>query len=627
MAKFSITFHTKYHISCLIFLLLAITSCTKYQNYNELLARADSLININPDSVIQLLETIEEKVDEMETSKKMRCLLLLTTARNKCDTVFRSDSLQIVLTNYYDHRGTPNERMIAHYLLGRAKSDMGEAPEAMRCYQEAVACADTTSFACDWWNLTRIYLQLADEYYSSYMPMEMKEALRLSRICALHAGDTITSIIAYAKLSEVYELTDSKDSAAIAIREAAQLFENEGRHDLASQIQSLLIEYEVEKGNLEEASRIVKYYESHSGYFDDNHEIEKGREIYYYSKGLFYLGAGRPDSAECMFRKLLHRAQDMNDTHAAHLGLREKYLLTGPKDSLVKYALLSESSNDSLYQENYKANVHLLQKRFNYTRHMENEQRLLVLSAQKDKLVLLIIFTSIVISILAAAFYQIKRKEKEALLREYRDDIKRLRQLKSEMAGLVNSKDVTIVNLSHESVMQRANIDEMNGYIHELTEKLEESRRLTTEAILSKNEEIKKIEEKYKKYDQFLVNKTKDEIIKTIRKSKIVQKLEFYVSHPFQLPSKGDWDLLDQLFHDTHPNFPATLQDSFNLSVNEYRVCQLVFAGISPKGISVLMGFDKSNVTNIRKRLLTKLTGKNGKASEFDQYLFNIPIV
>ena len=145
--------------------------------------------------------------------------------------------------------------------------------------------------------------------------------------------------------------------------------------------------------------------------------------------------------------------------------------------------------------------------------------------------------------------------------------------------------------------------------------------------MLAKNEEIKKIEEKYKKYDQFLVNKTKDKILKTIRKSKIVQKLEFYVSHPFQLPSKGDWELLDQLFHDTHPNFPATLQDSFDLSVNEYRVCQLVFAGISPKGISVLMGFDKSNVTNIRKRLLTKLTGKNGKAGEFDQYLFNIPIV
>ena len=627
MAKFSITFHTKYHISCLIFLLLAITSCTKYQNYNELLARADSLININPDSVIQLLEPIEEKVDEMETSKKMRCLLLLTTARNKCDTVFRSDSLQIVLTNYYDHRGTPNERMIAHYLLGRAKSDMGEAPEAMRCYQEAVACADTTSFDCDWWNLTRIYLQLADEYYSSYMPMEMKEALRLSRICALHAGDTITSIIAYAKLSEVYELTDSKDSAAIAIREAAQLFENEGRHDLASQIQSLLIEYEVEKGNLEEASRIVKYYESHSGYFDDNHEIEKGREIYYYSKGLFYLGAGRPDSAECMFRKLLHRAQDMNDTHAAYLGLRKKYLATGPKDSLVKYAMLSESTNDSLYQENYKDNIQRLQSRYNYSRHLENEQRLMLSNEKRGKFIVFIIFCFIIIAATALAIYQNKRKKREIQFREYRDDLKRLRQLKAEMSELVRSKDVTINTLSHESIMQQSNIEEMKGHILQLKEKLEESRRLTLESIMAKDEEIRLLTEKNKKYDKFFINKTKDEIVKSIRKSEIVRKLEYIVSHPVHSPSAEDWDKLDQLFHEIHPNFPATLQETWQLTANEYRLCQLVFAGISPKGISVLMGFNKSNVSNMRKRLLAKLTGRNGKANEFDEFLFEIPLL
>ena len=605
---------------------MILAACVGDGKEHAVLDRAQRIINDHPDSALFILDSLEQSSHDFSGSNIRRWQLLRLMAQNKCDTVFRSDSLQIVLTNYYDHRGTPNERMIAHYLLGRAKSDMGEAPEAMRCYQEAVACADTTSFDCDWWNLTRIYLQLADEYYSSYMPMEMKEALRLSRICALHAGDTITSIIAYAKLSEVYELTDSKDSAAIAIREATQLFENEGRHDLASQIQSLLIEYEVEKGNLEEASRIVKYYESHSGYFDDNHEIEKGREIYYYSKGLFYLGAGRPDSAECMFRKLMHKAQDTNDTHAAYLGLRKKYLATGPKDSLVKYAMLSESTNDSLYQENYKDNIQQLQTRYNYSRHLENEQRLMLSNEKRGKFIVFIIFSFIIIAATAFAFYQNKSKKREIQLREYRNDLKRLHQLKAEMSELVRSKDVTIVNLSHESVMQRANIDEMNGYIHELTEKLEESRRLTTEAILSKNEEIKKIKEKYKKYDQFLVNKTKDEIIKTIRKSKIVQKLEFYVSHPFQLPSKGDWDLLDQLFHDTHPNFPATLQDSFNLSVIEYRVCQLVFAGISPKGISVLMGFDKSNVTNIRKRLLAKLTGRNGKANEFDEFLFAIPL-
>ena len=616
----------KYIPLCLL-TLLAITACTSRNGYDALLTSADSLLNQRPDSVIQLLQGPNGEPAGLSTRQRMHRCLLFTAAQNKCDTVFRSDSLQRVLADYYDLHGTPNERMRAHYLLGRAKSDMGEAPEAMRCYQEAVACADTTSFDCDWWNLTRIYLQLADEYYSSYMPMEMKEALRLSRICALHAGDTITSIIAYAKLSEVYELTDSKDSAAIAIREAAQLFENEGRHDLASQIQSLLIEYEVEKGNLEEASRIVKYYESHSGYFDDNHEIEKGREIYYYSKGLFYLGAGRPDSAECMFRKLLHRAQDMNDTHAAYLGLRKKYLATGPKDSLVKYAMLSESTNDSLYQENYKDNIQRLQSRYNYSRHLENEQRLMLSNEKRGKFIVFIIFCFIIIAATALAIYQNKRKKREIQFREYRDDLKRLRQLKAEMSELVRSKDVTINTLSHESIMQQSNIEEMKGHILQLKEKLEESRRLTLESIMAKDEEIRLLTEKNKKYDKFFINKTKDEIVKSIRKSEIVRKLEYIVSHPVHSPSAEDWDKLDQLFHEKHPNFPATLQETWQLTANEYRLCQLVFAGISPKGISVLMGFNKSNVSNMRKRLLAKLTGRNGKANEFDEFLFEIPLL
>ena len=590
MAKFSITFHTKYHISCLIFLLLAITSCTKYQNYNELLARADSLININPDSVIQLLEPIEEKVDEMETSKKMRCLLLLTTARNKCDTVFRSDSLQIVLTNYYDHRGTPNERMIAHYLLGRAKSDMGEAPEAMRCYQEAVACADTTSFDCDWWNLTRIYLQLADEYYSSYMPMEMKEALRLSRICALHAGDTITSIIAYAKLSEVYELTDSKDSAAIAIREAAQLFENEGRHDLASQIQSLLIEYEVEKGNLEEASRIVKYYESHSGYFDDNHEIEKGREIYYYSKGLFYLGAGRPDSAECMFRKLLHRAQDMNDTHAAHLGLREKYLLTGPKDSLVKYAILSEASNDSLFIEKYNANEQLMHKRYNYSRLLENEQKLLISSEKKDKLLLTLVFAFIIANVVSLALYQNRMRKRKTELGHLSSErmaaIHKYEQLKQELLMMEHDRDAVIEDKKKEIAKLSAQIA---GYKVRFDNMPDEK----CEAAMQNDNIVLLFREKAKS------------------------------KRGNSLPTSSDWSLLKALLQENIPHFYNQVVLNGGLTQQELQTCILCRLGFRTGEIAVLLDTTVQRITNVKISANQNLFGER-KASSLSANLKEI---
>lgn len=511
----------------LTLLIILITSCTGQRSYQDKLDEVVGLINQDPDSALVILNTLEEHAGKFPNSTKMRWQLLQLSAQNKCDTVFRSDSIQKILVDYYDRHGNPNERMMAHYLLGRAYSDMGEAPEAMRCYQEAVSCADTTSVDCDWWNLSRICFQLAAEYYESYMPEEMLDVLRHSRIYALNAGDTITSILALAKQSGAYELKERKDSTSIVIWEAVRLFKDNDRDDLASQMLSVLIEDEVEKGNMKEATNIVNYYEGSSGYFDENHEIEHGREIYYYSKGIYYLGLGKADSAEWMFRKLLREGQDVNETHAAYLGLRKKYLLAGPKDSLLKYAMLSESSNDSLYQENYKANVQMLQERYNYSRHVENEQRLALSSERKDKLVMILVFSFLFIAVCAMAYYNNWKRRKEALLRDYRNDLERLRKLKAEMAGLVNNKEMTIVKLERESVMKQGDIDELKGLVFDLTEKLEESSRHASEAILEKDKEIKHLIAKYKPYEKFLVNKTKDEVVRTIQKSEIVHNPTF----------------------------------------------------------------------------------------------------
>ena len=173
-----------------------LAACVGGGKERAVLDLAQRIINERPDSALAILDSLEPSSQDFSRPTLRRWQLLRLMAQNKCFKPFHSDSLQQVLVKYYDRYGTSNERMIAHSLLGRALSDMGQTPDAIRCCQNAMACADTTSIDCDWWNLSRICLQLADECYISYMPMEMKEALMLSRSFALHASDTITSIIA-----------------------------------------------------------------------------------------------------------------------------------------------------------------------------------------------------------------------------------------------------------------------------------------------------------------------------------------------------------------------------------------------------------------------------------------------
>ena len=76
---------------------------------------------------------------------------------NRADSVMRNDSLAEDLVAYFDKHGTPNERMRAHYILGRTYFALGELPRALETYLDAVGCADTTATDCDYKTLSRIH--------------------------------------------------------------------------------------------------------------------------------------------------------------------------------------------------------------------------------------------------------------------------------------------------------------------------------------------------------------------------------------------------------------------------------------------------------------------------------------
>ena len=93
-------------------------------------------------------------------------------------------------------------------------------------------------------------------------------------------------------------------------------------------------------------------------------------------------------------------------------------------------------------------------------------------------------------------------------------------------------------------------------------------------------------------------------------------------------PTAEEWQALRSEIDRQHPQLFATLQQQYaehqpdqTMTEQELHVVGLIVIKCSPLQMSVLMVCTKSNVSNLRRRLYTKLTGKDGSGTDLDRYI------
>ena len=153
---------------------------------------------------------------------EMRQRLEALNALNRADSVLTAterDEAQ-ALADYFDSHGTPNDQMLAHYLLGRCYADMREAPMALHCYQEAITRADTLSPDCDFAQLSRVYGQSATIFYQQGLYRNQLEYLGLSVKYGWLAKDTLNALLSYAHKTYAFERLLLEDTSFIVLEDA-----------------------------------------------------------------------------------------------------------------------------------------------------------------------------------------------------------------------------------------------------------------------------------------------------------------------------------------------------------------------------------------------------------------------
>ncbi len=348
----------------------------------------------------------------------MRQQLVELEKANNAVQPMTNDSLAEALVNYFDRHGTSNERMRARYILGRTYFCMGELPRALEMYNEAISCADTTASDCDYAKLSRIHAQCAAIFDQQIQPRSQIKVLQIAEMCARKARDTFMIIESYAQQANAYEQLKKKDSVILVKEKAAEMFKSVGMIADAARTKGLTITYLLDEGKVSKARDIIDDYENYSGLFDSIGNIEKGREIYYYAKGKYYLATNRLDSADFFFRKELKEGTDLNNQIAGCKGLQEVYEQIGNSDSVAKYANLSYELNDSAYSLSEMQNIQKMQASYNYN-HNKYLAEKKELEAEKAWLMLIVVvlLASSVVLLFAKKYREFKKAALDYRLR------------------------------------------------------------------------------------------------------------------------------------------------------------------------------------------------------------------
>ena len=509
--------------------------------------------------------------------------------QNRSGEAMLNDSLAESLVSYFDRYGDANERMRSRYILGRTYYCLDELPRALEMYNEAADCADTTSADCNYKVLSRIHAQSAIIFNRQVQPRSQLNELRMAVYYAWKGRDSLQAIECYSQQGNAYDYLNKPDSDIIIKDRAAQLFKSIGRDDRAARTISSAITSIVEIGNLAKAKLYCDIFEQKSGFFDKDGNIEKGREVYYYIKGKYYLAVHQLDSAEYMFRKELRDGKDLNNQIAGSKGLQELFEQKRIPDSIAKYANLGYILNDSAYSLSEMQNIQKFQASYNYNHHKQLAEKKSREAHNAYLAIAVILLFGLLIGLIVFLLFRNVRKEKEQQRRLYLQTHDHLEKAQTELLELREA------DLNAKSLISRkmSEVEDLQAQLAELRRSDFSKGHADKEDLLEDSDIVKELKDLLK-------------------------------ANPVRPASLAQMREVKKLINEQIPVFYDMLNAKSPLRPIEYEVCLLVRCHFKPAEICKLMDREDGYIANLRKGILLKVYGIKGVPGDLDQRIMQI---
>ena len=512
----------------------------------------------------------------------MRQRLKYVSDCNRADTVFTERWLPTVdsLVAYFDRHGSANDRMMAHYVQGRVHHDMGEAPQALECYQKAAELADTTSSDCDLYTLYAVYGQMSVLFHSQFLPDDEMQSLQMSEWIARKNSDTIAAIKAYELRIRPYSLKGEKDSMLFIMKNARKqyLLVKDTAH-AATAIYAAISIF-LDRHNYLEAKQLLDIYEKESSNFDKDGKLIKG-ELYYYDKGRYLLGVGQTQEAKKSFEKII----DSGLNEARFRGLLSVYEKLGNSDSIAKYAKLFAAANDSSFLHVNQQQVEQVRANYNYHRQQQMaEKRKQEARNWMIGVIGTVMAALLFIAILLIVFYRFKAKRLQ------------------EIGNLMGKKE----NLEQLLAEKEASSEEIRKEIVRLNNKNSSNSKIHKENISRLQAQIETLQQK------LLDNIQTAEVDPRFENLIVDFKNRLQEYHRGDKPpTELEWAQLKKAFSYNHRSGYLLVTSPRNMTEEQIRVCMMTMLGISESMMAFALDSDNRRVDRVKRQANKKLFGED----------------
>ena len=546
-----------------------LVSCDNRQT-KSLLQDVETYIQERPDSALRVLR----KVDSLTlNTKALRArysvLFAMALDKNYIDTTALSILEPTVA--YYEKFGSPKDKMLSYYYLGRIYSNRKDYPNAVIFYSQALR----ESSEYDYYHRGLIYAASADAYNASFNDEEELRNTILAYECFEKIGDKDLDLSLY-KVAQAYhnnerfDVADSLYSLVYSGKDSTSRLALYAMEDLVSN------DLYQEKQDVERDLELLEYVAEHRG----NLSLES-----YYEYAYLLLLAGKESEAENILSQLSNReangkTMEIRYRIAECKGQNEEAL------ALLKSMLSHQNDvvNKKLAQSVFKAQSDY------YRLTAEVSEQKSTISNQRS---IIILITGLMI---IALLYVIFMKRKSTLIRE-KD---RLTQAVEESERLLE----TVRNRANEEKSEREkDILDLKSRNEREQDKIKDLREMYVALYQKRFSEIGKY---YDAASSHRLESIKEKAYHDVISS--TQALFEEIASGSEGQKKFEARInadLDDIVSKIRSDFPKLKDDDIRF------ICYLI-VGFDTSTISFLMDISKENVRVKKHRLREKLNGYSG---------------